>query len=117
MKVSDLSDEMVCLETAEQSSPIDTEEQAELASSILTWGIVGLALGCTGIAALAGIFVSKAALNRAEEYAQKYGKRTGKALVGGHLARGGYYGSIGMTILLAVYYTVVFLMVIAMMDL
>lgn len=112
-----MPDEMVCLEATEQSSPIDTEEQAELASSILTWGIVGLALGCTGIAALAGIFVSKAALNRAEEYAQKYGKRTGKALVGGHLARGGYYGSIGMTIFFAIYFTILFLVMMALMDL
>ena len=112
-----MSDEMVYMEAVDDPRPAETEEQAELAQSILTTGIVGLALACTGIAAIAGIFVSKNALNKAEEYAQRYGKRTGKALVGGHLARGGFYGSIGMTIFFGIYLTIWFLMLIAMMDL
>lgn len=103
-----MSDEMVYLEVAEQPQPSESAEQAELANSILTTGIVGLALACTGVAAIAGIFVSKNALNKAEEYAQRYGKRTGKALVGGHLARGGFYGSIGMTVFFAFFFVFYF---------
>lgn len=106
-----MSDEMEYLEVVEEPHPAESEDQAELANSILTTGIVGLALACTGVAAIAGIFVSRNALNKAEEYAQRYGKRTGKALVGGHLARGGYYGSIGMTIFFAIFFTIYFLVI------
>lgn len=110
-----MSDEMEYLAVAEQPDPVMSVEQAELASSILTTGIVGLALACTGVAAIAGIFVSKNALEKAEEYARRYGKRTGKALVGGHLARGGYYGSIGMTILFGVIFTIYFLLIVGIL--
>lgn len=106
-----MSEEKEYLAVVEEPRPVESAEQAELANSILTTGIVGLALACTGIAAIAGIFVSKNALEKAEEYARRYGKRTGKALIGGHLARGGYYGSIGMTIFFAVFFTIYFLII------
>ena len=91
----------------------------ELAQSILTAAIVGLALSASGIASIAGIFVSKSALNKAEEYAVRCGKRTGKALIGGHLARGGFFGGIGMTALFALLffiYLVEFIVLFMMMD-
>jgi hypothetical protein len=109
----------VYLEVVEEPHCEDTASREELAQSILTTAIVGLALSASGIASIAGIFVSKSALNKAEEYAVRFGKRTGKALIGGHLARGGFFGGIGMTALFALLffiYLVEFIVLFMMMD-
>lgn len=81
----------------------------ELQGEILKWGIMGLAFACSFIVSFLGIIFSKKALNLSEEYIRLNGEITGKARVGRHLAKGGFFGGIGMTALFGLY---VFIMII-----
>lgn len=76
------------------------EKADSLASSILTFGILGLAFTATFYLSLLGLIFSCVALNKAKTYINLVGDISGKAAVGRALARPGMIVGIIYTALL-----------------
>lgn len=75
--------------------------QDELAGSVLSKGIAGLALA--PVFGVPGIIVSAGAKRKAREYESRYGTLSGKAKVGSILSKVGLPVSIGMTVFYLLY--------------
>ena len=73
----------------------------ELAGSVLSKGIAGLALSLA--LGVPGIIVSAGAKRKAREYESRYGELSGKAKVGSILSKVGLPVSIGMTVMYFLY--------------
>ena len=73
-------------------------------SSILTWGILGLAFSSTGIL---GLIFSIIAKRKAREYASYVGELHGQAKVGNILAKVGFPISIVMIVVWVIYIAVI----------
>lgn len=73
----------------------------ELAGSVLSKGIAGLALA--PVFGVPGIIVSAGAKRKAREYESRYGELSGKAKVGSILSKVGLPVSIGMTVMYFLY--------------
>ena len=73
----------------------------ELAGSVLSKGIAGLALSLA--LGVPGIIVSAGAQRKAKEYESRYGALSGKAKVGSILSKVGLPVSIGMTVMYFLY--------------
>ena len=81
---------------APQSAPQANDPyKDELAGSVLSKGIAGLALA--PVFGVPGIIVSAGAKRKAREYESRYGELSGKAKVGSILAKVGLPLSLGMT--------------------
>ncbi len=72
-------------------------------SSVLTWGILGLAFACSFYISFLGIIFSIIAQNKAKAYQAAGGQLTGKAKVGSILAKVGLIVGIVLTAILAIY--------------
>ena len=82
-------------------------------SSVLTWGIVGLAFSCTFFLSFLGIIFSVVGTKKAKKLAEESGQPlSGKAKVGGILAKVGLPLGIVLTILFVIY-IIVFVGIIA----
>ncbi len=80
-----------------------SEEQQAAGNSLLKWGILGLAFGCSFFGSILGIIFSAIALNKLKLYREQYGEATGKAKVGGILAKIGLPVSIVLTVFFFIY--------------
>ena len=88
-----------------------SEQQASsVASSALTFGILGVIFSCTFILSLLGIIFSCIAMSKAKKYKEMTGTYLGKAGVGRGLGIGGLISGIFM-ILILFFYIALFLMI------
>ena len=90
------------LDVAPQAAPQANDPyKDELAGSVLSKGIAGLALA--PVFGVPGIIVSAGAKRKAREYESRYGELSGKAKVGSILSKVGLPVSIGMTVMYFLY--------------
>jgi hypothetical protein len=81
-----------------------SEQQASsVASSALTFGILGVVFACTFILSLLGMIFSCIAMSKAKKYKEMTGTYLGKAGVGRGLGIGGLITSIFMILILLFY--------------
>ncbi|MBQ3416501.1 MAG: zinc-ribbon domain-containing protein [Ruminococcus sp.] len=85
----------------EAAQPVSEQQQKD-ARQLLIWSIVGLALGITGWASVAGIIISAIAKNKVKKYLMQYGTLHGKALVADRLSKAGLICSIILTALFVI---------------
>ena len=79
-------------------------EKDELGGSILKYGIMSLAFGCTGLLSLLGLIFACIGKSKVGKYLAKFQETEGKATVGKHLLTAGLWVSIGI----AIYFTICF---------
>ena len=97
--------------TANVADPAADED----AKSLLTMGIVSVALSATVIPAIGGLICGAIGLKKAKKFAEAYGQIYGKAKIGKYLSLGGLiYGAIitGFTALYIIAYVIYILFVI-----
>lgn len=97
--------------TYEQSAPV---EPSVSATSVLIFGILGLAFGWTGVSSLVGLIFSIIGLSKAKKYAAEVGELTGKAKIGKILSTIGLVVAILAMVaaVLVVLYYVIFIVII-----
>ncbi|MBP3392389.1 MAG: zinc ribbon domain-containing protein [Clostridia bacterium] len=97
--------------TREQEDPFKREKD-ELSGSILTFGIMSLAFGVSGILGFLGIIFAAIAKSKVSKYLAKFQHTEGRATVGKHLSTAGLWVSIGYTIFFVIYFAIIFLAII-----
>ena len=80
-----------------------TPQQQSEANSVLIWGILGLAFGCTFWMSFLGIIFSAIARGKVRDYLSRYGVLYGKAKVGNILSRIGLPVAIVLTVFAVIY--------------
>lgn len=85
------------------AAAVASEEMSKAASSVLTWGILGLAFACSFFASFLGIIFSVIGKNKANDFMAVYGTMTGKTNTGRNLAKAGLIVGIILTAIFVIY--------------
>lgn len=91
------------------------EKKDELAGATLKWGILSLAFSTTFFLSLLGFIFSFVAKAKAREYVRLFGEVEGRSRVGRDLGTAGFIVGLILTILSALYWLLIFIVVLAAM--